>query len=116
MAEAAEVSSAFTALLPPPSWSQARARGGLAIVTWMLRVLAVNPGKERNTQRPALPKGGGGRTARRKANESFILPERKELLQRHAERGKRHYPLINFKGKMRISPKSLPQWQTAEMM
>lgn len=72
VAEAAEVSSAFTALLPPPSWSQAKAPGGLDIVTWMLRVLAVNLEKERNTQRPAqlLPKGGGGR---RKANESLIL-------------------------------------------
>lgn len=47
----------------------------MAIVTGMLRVLAVNLGEERNTQRRALllPKGGGGRTARRKANESLIL-------------------------------------------
>lgn len=75
---AAEVSSAFTALLPPPSWSQAEVRGGLDIITWMLRVLAVNLGEERNTQRLALlPKGGGGRTARRKANESLILPAKR---------------------------------------
>lgn len=56
---------------------QGKAGGDLAIAAQTLEAVAVNLAKEINTHTARhgllLPKGGGGRTGRRKANESLIL-------------------------------------------
>lgn len=56
---------------------QGKAGGDLAIAAPTLEAVAVNLAKETNTHIARrgllLPKGGGGRTGRRKANESLIL-------------------------------------------